>query len=61
MKQKYGNSDGTLHPKYSFVCGSVAGFFSGIIVVYYYLIKTMNHFLIQFFIHTIKFNLINYF
>jgi hypothetical protein len=39
MKQKYGNSDGTLHPKYSFVCGSVAGFFSGIIVVYYYLIK----------------------
>ena len=39
LKQKYGNPDGTLHPKYSFVCGAVAGFFSGIIVVNYYLNK----------------------
>lgn len=35
LKKKYANPDGTLDAKYSFLCGSVAGIFSGIIVVNY--------------------------
>lgn len=34
LKNKYGNHDGTLDPKFSFVCGGVAGIFSGIILVF---------------------------
>jgi len=33
LKKNYGNPDGTLAAKYSFLCGAVAGVFSGIIVV----------------------------
>jgi hypothetical protein len=33
LKNKYGNPDGSLDPKYSFLCGGIAGIFSGIILV----------------------------
>ncbi len=33
FKKNYGNPDGTLDAKYTFLCGAVAGVFSGIIVV----------------------------
>jgi hypothetical protein len=33
LKKNYGNPDGTLNPNYSFLCGGVAGIFSGIILV----------------------------
>ena len=33
LKKNYGNPDGTLDPNYTFLCGAVAGVFSGIIVV----------------------------
>ncbi len=33
LKKNYARADGTLNPNYSFFCGSVAGIFSGIIVV----------------------------
>jgi hypothetical protein len=36
LKKNYGNPDGTLNPNYSFLCGAVAGVFSGFIVVTYY-------------------------
>lgn len=39
LKNKYSNPDGTLDPKYSFICGGVAGIFSGIILVFYLFIK----------------------
>ncbi len=35
LKNKYANTDGTLDPKFSFICGGVAGIFSGIILVFY--------------------------
>jgi hypothetical protein len=37
LKNKYGNSDGTLDPNYSFLCGAIAGIFSGIILVIFIL------------------------
>jgi len=35
LKKKYADIDGNLDPNWSFLCGGVAGIFSGIIVVFY--------------------------
>lgn len=36
MKKNYGNPDGTLDARYTFLSGAVAGVFSGIIVVFHF-------------------------
>lgn len=35
LKKNYANPDGTLDPNYSFLCGGIAGIFSGIILVHW--------------------------
>ncbi len=37
LKKHYASPDGTLNANYSFLCGAVAGVFSGIIVVHSFL------------------------
>ena len=39
LVKTYGNADGTLNPKYSFLCGAFAGLISGIILVSFILLR----------------------